>query len=311
MEGGGKSAKEVFEEHHREIQRRSSVARSGDGVNPGTFERATDASDVPWRLEDQAYVLFSVSHARMPPIAPDPRNPAVRIYGAFADVDAALAHAKVVQSVDASVNLQMNKTHEWIVARSAPERIDKERDEAHAQRILAAHHEARRSSTHEFNENVREARGAQPTFPSAEATDDDDVSEVAAPPRAAVEGMAVAASLPRSAEVRGQTVAVASFLPDLENRDDAPEFIFRVYACFEGQADANRYVRNTASHEERDVDIDVVATCEWLHAQTVDASQLKSEIFRAPELSNIISQHKAAPQQVQSFRKWRDVSAED
>ena len=117
--------------------------------------------------------------------------------------------------------------------------------------------------------------------------------------------MTAASALPRTAEVRGQTLGVVSFVSDL-GQPERPEFLFRVYACFDAQKDADRYVRNTASNEIVEYDIDVVSLCEWLHAQTVEGSKLGNEVFRAPELNNIISNHKSQPQQVAAFERWRN-----
>ena len=305
-------AKDVFTQHQQEIRRRTDVVRMQESVNPGVFERVEDerGSDFPFVLEGQAWVLFSVSHAEMPPVAPDPRRPAVRLYGTFATPEGAVAHAKQVQAVDPSVNLQMAKTHEWIVARSAPSRISPEGDAAHVEEILRAYADSRARSTTEFEDNVRNAKGGGPAQ-TGEAQEEDDEAprggreEASEAESAATQGRVAASALPRSAEVRGQTLAVASFVA-VRLHEACPVFLFRVDACFDTQADADRYVRNTASCEVRDFDLDVVSLCEWLHAQQAEGSKLQSEVFRAPELQSIIANHKSQPQQVAAFERWRN-----
>ena len=86
-------ASDIFTQHHAEIRRRADLVHEG-GVNPGVFERADgDGPQFEFVQPDQSWVLFSVSHARMCPLALDPRNPAVRIYGAFDTREAAVAHS--------------------------------------------------------------------------------------------------------------------------------------------------------------------------------------------------------------------------
>ena len=299
----------MFTQHQEEIKRRGDVLRMQESINPGVFEFAKDdeGSDFPFVTEGQDWVLFSVSHRAMPPVALDATDPAVRIYGVFETTDEAVAHAKQIQGVDASVNLQMAKTREWIVARSSPDRIDPELDAAHVAAVLEAYQDTRTRNTAEFKENVREAKGVGPVI--EDITDEATASDgPATAPTVDTSAMRSASALPRSAEVRGQTLAVVSFVADVQHAE-CPEFLFKVYACFDAQKDADRYVRNTASHEVRDFDMDVVSLCEWLHAQKVSGSKLKSEVFRAPELNSIISNHKSQPQQVASFERWRNSDA--
>lgn len=71
------------DEHLRELERRSTVAREGasSGAQFARVEGIGD--DPPFVHPEQAWALFSTSHVGMAPRAVDPRQPALRLYGCF------------------------------------------------------------------------------------------------------------------------------------------------------------------------------------------------------------------------------------
>lgn len=302
-----------FEEHHSEIKRRANAKESSK--KQGRFERVvTDAVDYPFKLEDQAYVLFSVSHVGMSPFAENASEPALRIYGAFATQEDCLSHARVVQKEDPSCNIQMAPTHTWTAMASSPERIaDAASIARHIQAVLDSHTNSRGEATRDFEQNVerRTAATCDSKVRDAKEKRRKEAAEAEAAnirPRPG-QPLSKAGQLPRAAEIRDQAFVVLSFLRDTQQT--IPEPCFCVYACLATEADANAYVRNTAADHVENFDIDVCNMYEWLHPQNVDATKLRTEVFRQEELNNIIRNHKSQPAQVEAFKKWRDAPGEE
>ena len=291
--------KSVFKPHHEEIKRRSQLLEStSENVNPSTFERREDGiSSGDFKRHDQNFVLFSTSHEQMSPIATDSSNPGVRIYGTFETQEDAIDHAKMITEVD-SCNIQLSKTHEWILAVSSPDKLTNEEYIKHKTDTMVRKYiaglEVNRS---EFEENVK---NKEVNFESSDKNEEK--NEVDA---SLYKNMKKATKLPRSLEVRDQSFCVVSFLPDIINK--VPEFLFKVYTCESTQEDADRYVRNIAGDLVKDFNMDVVNTCEWLHPQScIDGSKIKNEVFRSPELGKIMNMHKSQPEKVENFKRWRE-----
>ena len=56
-----------------------------------------------------------------------------------------------------------------------------------------------------------------------------------------------------------------------------------------------------------DVDIDVVKTCSWVFPQAMDGVHVQKELYRSPELNNVMQTHKRNPQEVDRFYRENDV----
>jgi len=116
--------------------------------------------------------------------------------------------------------------------------------------------------------------------------------------------------LPAGAEVRRQGLAVVSFLADKwHGQHDVPQFLFRVYACFEHEDEANTWVRNVCGDHVKDHDIFVVNTSEWLFPQKVKSGDVKHEVYRSDELNCIMKSHSEQPAKVQQFEEWNKAEA--
>lgn len=307
-------AKAAFDKHHEEIQRRRNVSEMETTATSTSFEPAKTQSLVvlPFELPEQRFVLYSVSHVCMPPIAEDCTQPGIRLYGTFASREDALDHAREVQRVDGSCNLQLSATHTWFCMAASPDRVaDDAACRAHVTAVLDAETARRDHANQEFEKNRSKHSGGAGADPSRQA-------QTAEAARRAVEAakqmkpdgtdaasLRRAPKLGRAAEVRDQSFLVASFLPDVVQ--DLPEPLVRVYAAFGTEEEADVYVRNVVGEHVTDVDVYVVSACEWLHPQAIDASKIKSEVFRATELSRIMDNHKSQPSQVEKFRAWREA----
>lgn len=296
-----------FKTHHEEIKRRSSQVESDD-LNKDVFDQANTTTRFPVRLEGQEYVLFTVSHVEMSPVAEKASEPAIRFYGLFASVEDAVAHAKLVQESDKSCNLQVSRVATWNTACRSPARIaDDAACRKHVESVLEYYKADSDKRKKEFTENVEKKRGGET----------DTEKETARSARLAKEAQEMADSLAcketvlqkslplrKGLEAREQTYVVVSFLPD--RIQTIPEFVWKVYAAFNTVEECDIYVRNTLGHVVKDVDIDVCTLGEFLFPQNVARDKLSSEVWRSEELSKIMSEHKAQPQKVAAYKEWME-----
>jgi hypothetical protein len=131
---------------------------------PSHFGATTGTgTSIPYYDGAHAIVLFSISHVGMPPIALDPREPAVRFYGCFENRAMASAFAKRVAACDPTCNIQMGDTHKWILACSTAERCnDAAYADAKISRLVAHHAQATESTKDAFIARSAELRKAGP-----------------------------------------------------------------------------------------------------------------------------------------------------
>jgi len=247
----------------------------------------------------------------MAPRSTDPARPGLRLYGCFPDADSAHQFAAVVRADDPTCNLQLDRTHKWVLACRDTERLA---DAAHVatktEALLQAHADDLSRARTEFKDTVESMKasgggstGHTPMVTQGEA--DDRADALPSAPKAAEgagngeEGQAGAPVLTRSCELAQQGVACISFVYDSEYPAE-PEFLFRVYGCFENAAGADRYVRNVASDRVTEFDIDVISLLKWVHPTV--AVDMKKE-FRASELNKIMNDHRAQPSCVAAFER--------
>lgn len=277
---------------YEEIKRRQAVA-SAEVQNPTSFERAADADGVAFRNDAQRFFVWSASHVAMPPLARDPKQPAVRIYGLFPSSEEAVEHARVVHGVDPTCSVMVSPTHEWVVLPARPERLD---DAApHIDAVLAAYRAKRDASRVAFEENVREHRTG--IGPAEEAAKEEEKEE-AGKEAEKEEEKAAPQRLGRDAEVRDQSLVAVSFVRDYEP-------IFMVYAAFEATASGDAWARCAGDHVV-DFDIDLCSTCAWLFPNAIESEKVGKEVFRSTELTSIMNNQRTQPQKVENFRKWRE-----
>jgi hypothetical protein len=279
----------TFETHHNEIRRRSDLIQSGT-VNSSTFSRVdTHGLDDPFVHPEQRFIVFSLSTKEFAPIPENLKNPAVCIYGAFETMNDAHAHARVVEREHPGFSILVDSTHKWIVAASTVEHLtDPEFVKAHTEKLLHRFEEQLKKNKQEFEENVVNRVAGK-----VEMKEDD-------PPRGDH-------SNPSSAQLRvnlgcrlsEQKLLAVSFVQDV---DDVPEFLFRVYACYETEEAMNRYVCNTCGDRVTSFDIDVIKTCTWAYPQRMlDGKNVAKEVYRSSELNNVMNTHKKNPQEVERF----------
>ena len=281
--------KSTFSEHNAEIKRRAGVNESGS-YDQSSFERVdSDAVDDPFFNPEQAFVVFSLSQREFAPVPRDSSNPAVCLYGAFETHEEALEHASAVRREHPSYSVFIDRTHTWIGAYATVEHMtDAAYVEAKRKSMLDAAESERIKARSEFEENVAQHRAGKTTAPDADDTRGVEVVGVDKPDR-----------ISRGCRVDGQSLAVVSFLPDAS--DDA-EFLMHVYAFYDNEVDANRYVRNVCGDRVKEFDIDVIKTSAWAFPQSMRGQHARKEVYRSSELNNVMLAHKKAPQDVERFK---------
>jgi hypothetical protein len=279
--------KSTFSEHHAEIKRRATVNESG-GFDQSVFDRVDgDAVDDPFCNSEQTFVVFSLSQREFAPIPRDLSNPGVCLYGAFETYEEAVEEAQIVRTEHPSYSVFIDKTHTWIGAYATVARMtDVAYVESKRNMLLDAVKTERETAQAEFEANVSEHRAGKTSQPI-----DDEPVEIA--------GADKPDKISRACRVEQQSLAVVSFVQD--TTEDA-EFLMRVYAFYNDDAEANRYVCNVCGDRVTDVDIDVIKTSIWAFPQTMHGRHVRKEVYRSTELNNVMRAHKKAPQDVERFK---------
>ena len=298
--------KETFKGHHEEIRRRVATKDACDGELPSTstFERVvSDKLDDPFVLPEQKFVVFSLSHREFAPCPEDPSTPAVCVYGTFETQSEAYEHARQVQTKHPHFSLLVDQTHKWIAAVATVARLtDAEYVRQKTDTMLAAVETRRKRNDDDFRRNV-EARSAGEVSTATEDDAGGGVEETA-------DGEKQTQKVHRSCAVPEQHVCVVSFVCDPADAD--AEFLFRVYAAYDNEKQADQYSMNVCADHVRDHDIDVIRTCAWAFPHRMQSKHVPRECFRNEELNNVMKAHKKAPQEVERFyREWEMVQKQE
>lgn len=302
---------------HAEIERRARAASELRACDEkATFDRVDDADgpDPPFRSPAQRYLLYSVSHAEMPPIAKDPTNPGIRVYGLMESRDDCRAYAKEVSAADPTCSLLITDTHRWDVLARSPDRLaDPHYKPAKLRRLAQAHAELRASTTAEFRNNVDSHRTGGKDTKNEETMVSEETREVrrilheATWEQTVATGRKARTRLPGTLAIEDQRFMVVAFMRDLSpevvDGDDDPEPAFMVLAAFATEKECDRYVRNVAADQVQDHDMDIVEMRQWLHPEQMGLSERLSTIYRDKELTEIMSQHKKDATQVSRFKQ--------
>lgn len=305
---------------HAEIERRARAAnelRSCD--EKSTFDRVeAEGPDPPFRSVEQRFLLYSVSHAAMPPIAKDPTNPGLRFYALLPTREECRDHAAEVQAVDPTCSLLVTDTHRWDIAIREPGRLaDPDYKPGKIRRIAEAHAALRATTTDEFRTNVSKRETGSKDTVHEEKVVTEETREVR---RALHEGRweqtvktgrRAKTRLPGTLLIHEQRFAVVAFMHDLSPEvvegDDDPEPAFMVLAAFAAKEECNRYIRNVAADHIEDHDMDVVDMCQWLHPEHVGLSEQVSTVYRHKELTEIMTQHKKDASDVGRFKREQEA----
>jgi len=102
--------------------------------------------------------------------------------------------------------------------------------------------------------------------------------------------------------IRNQVSIVVSAVKD-EFNTSSPEPVVIFWRAFSNKDEAIDYVRDTASHEVRDLHLDVVDMYEWQFPQDVKEDELPEQ-YRNAELNTIMNRRKTTKDDVKEFESW-------
>lgn len=293
-----------------EMKRRSDMSRAGIPTNSEFDKISAPGSDPPFVDGEQSWVLFSISHIGMPPVAKDPSLPGIRIYGCFDSAEAATDYAKTILIPnDPTCSVQLNKTHEWICAcKNATNLANSEYVNSKTDELLSSYASQRQQNKIQFDDEIKRMQESKESHTVQETTDDVDekhITEGEAVPSTTTDLGSKIKPLSKLCEISGQSFACVSFVQDKESSQE-PEFLFKVYSCFNSIDDADRYVRNVAGEHVKDFDIDVITLLKWVFpTQKIDVMTK----YRASELTNIMQYHREQPAKVNEYHKTMEDRA--
>ncbi|CAZ69748.1 hypothetical protein [Emiliania huxleyi virus 99B1] len=246
-----------------------SAELSDNSMISRNFEKTSGSgSRLPFKDTKQTHVLFSISHVGVPPIATDPTNPAIRIYGTFGSAAAAAHYGKKIMTVDPTCHLGICETHSWTLAASninylqdpdyiktKTEKLMKRADVENSVREarFKQHQEELRNATIIKDEKpitAEKMEDATPTEPTIEEVVDNNLPVLTSD------------CIPIN-----QSVYCISVIND-DPVEDVPEFLFYIYRTCRDEAEADGYVRNVASRNVLDHNIYVVDSGEWVFPVT-------------------------------------------
>ena len=252
----------------------------------------------------EKYVLLNLAHSGRCPRRPE--GAAARILGVFTSFESLRKHT--LEHYADTVDVLSIPLRKWAAVLT---KTDSGRDELQHLDLLgkrnreaAARHEA------EFRENVQ----LQRTGEVRRAPEPCAAASGAPPPRGSGTGrgtedggdnrgsLTEAPSVPRAAELRQQSFAVISILPDT-SRDDAAdqEPALLVWDVYETEEAARGAIKDSLAVVARDVHLDVVVMYEWLPLTGLSMADVAEE-FRDESLSQIIQTRKSEGKRVDEYR---------
>jgi hypothetical protein len=295
------------------------------------FKRVeSEETDDPFVIPSQKWLVYTLSQEKFGPPPSDPSDPAICFYGLFEDLEDAREHAVLVKETHPSFSVLISPSHEWVIASRSQERsMDEKGNAEKTERLLKKERFLSSKNESDFRKCIREEKkkseeaikreeekkkrtcGTDAALPSTPV--EEEVSEEKT--NARIEDLPSKGEDDSSKEheeedrprqkikskcrVPEQRVIAASFVKGEEA--GYPEFLFRVYACFETEERMERYVRNVCCCSVLDHDVNVLSTCEFVFPQSLRPENAKKEVFRSEELQKIVSHHKKSPAEVERF----------
>ena len=281
---------ELFQPAFDEIQRREEASFN----KPHRIDNNFSIDFKP--LVDQKYALFTAGTNVLAPRPLDPRYPIFRMYGCFETKEDAKEHAEVIQEMDARCSLLVVKCGVWFLFPQTEEM--KHPTDARSQRIeekLALYRNQRYENDTKFEDMVRNKKSGTPTRWDPQTYTEEEEEQVDAEQTIYKRPK----KLRVGAEVRGQNFGVVSTIQDPNG-----ELLLLIVAAFDTEEEAASWINDTGKYIFNMYDLHICKTCEWVYPNgSLDKSG--DEIYRNPELDNIMRTAKANPGVVQRYKDWK------
>ena len=278
------------------------------------FDEVEGAGDIEALVEHQQYVLLSVSSAGLGPVARDPHNPAIRLYGAFGTYEDADEQGRAIREKLPHASMLICKINAWILAASSVDSL--QAYDARVKLRLEAHASAEEHDR--ANVIARKASEADEAVDHSAARllgDTVQHDEPVTPTLRKFKQWTPAAPhsnklptdksfVPNQFRNPRQTVAVVSCIRDETGGEDGefPEFLIRVHGCLRDAETAHTFVKNHVSKDIRDVDLHIVYLHEWLHCQS-PMTTATPVCYRSKELNSIMANARSSERRVKDLER--------
>ena len=253
-------------------------------ISPFFDKTSGPGSNLPLVDKQQAFVLYSVSHEKSPPVS-DATNPALRVYGSFATSKGAAKFAEKIKSCDPTCCLFVAKTGEWVLACSSLNKYSQEGYiESTTKNMLKRHEVERNVSQEKFKQHREELRANTPIDesesrpvlqePMEEKEEQQEQNNSAINNENDVDdeedGMPV---LSQDCKILDQNFMAISFVLEKAKRSDGSittnhEFLFNVHRVLKSEEEADGFVRNVVSKSIIDHNVLVADVGAWLRPYT-------------------------------------------
>lgn len=239
-------------------------------------------------------VLLNVAHQHRCPKRL--QGAAVRILGVFPNVESLRAHSS--KHYTAELDLVAIPLRKWAAVLQHSQGDTNELQ--HLEKLNRAYKAREARHEEEFRSNVQMQRtGAVHTERQNEQLIENKDAGHAAVNEST---MQEAPSVAREAELRLQTVAVISILPDVETSatsEQQPGLL--VWGAYDTEESAREQIKVELATLARDVHLDTVTMYEWIPLTDIDMGQIREE-FRDESLTEIMKSRKDETLQVDQYR---------
>lgn len=239
-------------------------------------------------------VLLNIAHLHRSPKRS--QGAAVRILGVFSNVESLRAHAS--KHFAKEIDLVAIPLRKWAAILQYAQSDTNELQ--HLEKLNRAYKAREVRHEEEFRSNVQMQRtGAVHAEQCADDVvkhgpiGDGDLSQTT---------MLEAPSVPREAELRLQTVAVISILPDVETPstcEQQPGLL--IWGAYDTEESAREHIKAELATLARDVHLDTITMYEWIPLTDIDLRQIREE-FRDESLTDIMQSRKDETLQVDQYR---------
>ena len=266
----------------------------------------TDGSGrgLPFKDPDQKWILYSISHEKVPPLAPDASSPGIRFYGCFKNEKMAKHYAEKIIAVDTGTSLFMGKSHAWILAprsivnyqdadyvtKKTETLLKRSKIECDVQTARFKQHQDELKSKALSEEDAKEMvepeeeKGEEDKEEKNEVEEEEDEEDDGRP-------MLTTECIPAN-----QVNMICSFINDEKKNADSPEFLFYCYRSCRDDDESDGFIKNVASKQVTEHDIFNVCNGEWLFP--IRDHKTCKKIYRDKRLNEIMNR-KSVNEQMQ------------
>lgn len=326
---GATNATQTHIKHHEEMKRRVCALqqlrdKGMSGSMSGGFEEppnSTEGVNLPFKRHDQAWIVFSTCHIGVPPLTTRVEDAGLRLYGVFATSEEANMYAHELVNSDPDCNVQIGKTHDWILAANSIGKLESV-DYMHtkSQLLIVNYTEKLTRASNEFKSYTEDPDANRPpveqrnkideiphacTYLHQDKEHNNETQHDKEQTSTKKLHKIYTRRFDRNLEIRDQNLAVISIIHD--NDKSEGEFVFSVWGVFATDAECDGWIRCVASNNVCDHAMHVVSMYQWVRPAVMSDEYDDSTVpihYRSKELNNIMQHANQHVKDISSFKKW-------